>query len=525
MMRYIKTLRFLGVASLLAAGACADLDVTNPNQPDIKRALASGEDVKNIAISTVNSWYLSMTDVEPWLMMSVTADMGTANFGNFGMRFNNLEPRAAYVNNSAGGDRAVTENPWDGYYGTLGAANDVLIAIANNVEVPNGETAKYKALAAFSQAASLTDLALLFDQAFVVDETSTGQTPAFKKYTEVATTALAKWDALIASLNGTSYTYEPTVLPLSAGVLSSSILNRLSNTMAARLLAYTPRTAADNATVNWAKVVSYAEKGITGTTGTPIDINVVGDDCNNWCSLFVYYNNEPTWLRVDMRLINVMDPNSPSKYTGTMPPAGTSADARFASDFQYHGAVIGDPARGLFMQSPYSHKRYRFHARTSPTSGEGPAPLILGAENDLLWAEGLIRSNGDLAKAATLINKTRVGRGNLPAATAADGAASLITKLNYERQVELFNTSGIELYDARRTDRLQAGTLRHLPVPAKELEILRLPIYTFGGVGLPDKYVGEEFGRALDQALGVAREDIAAMRRKLRTGTTMKIEK
>lgn len=519
-MRNHNYLRFLGAAALLAAGACADLEVTNPNQPDIKRALSSGEDVKNIAISTVNSWYLAQTHYEPWTMLSVTADMGTSNFGNFGMRFNNLEPRAEYVNNSAGGDRMVTERPWNGYYGTMGAANDVLIAIANGVEVPNGETAKYKALAAFTQAASLSDLSLIFDKAFVVDETTTGTTPEFKSYKDVAATALTKWDALIASLNGTNYIYEPTVLPLSAGALSTSILQRLSNTMAARLLAYTPRSAADNATVNWAKVVSYAEKGITGTTGTPIDINVVGDDCNNWCSLYVFYNNEPSWMRVDMRLINLMDSNSPAKYTGVMPPKGSSPDARFSSDYEYHGAVIGDATRGIYMQSPYSHKRYRFHARTSPTSGEGPAPLILGAENDLLWAEGLIRSNGDLAKAATLINKTRVGRGQLSPATAAEGAASLITKLNYERQVELFNTSGTELWDGRRTDRVQAGTPRHLPVPAKELEILRLPIYTFGGAGQPDRNVSEAFNVALSQALDVARRDNAAMRSQLRAATT-----
>lgn len=522
-MRNHSYLRFLGAAALVAAGACADLDVTNPNQPDIKRALGSGEDVKNIAISTINSWYLAQTHYEPWTMLSVTADMGTSNFGNFGMRFNNEEPRTAYVNNSAGGDRMVTERPWNGYYGTLGAANDVLIAIANGVEVPNGETAKYKALAAFAQAASLSDLSLIFDQNFVVDETTVGTTPEFKNYKDVAAAALAKWDALIASLNGTNYTWEPTVLPLSAGALNSSILQRLSNTMAARLLAYTPRSAADNATVNWAKVVSYAEKGITGTTGTPIDINVVGDDCNNWCSLYVYYNNEPTWMRVDMRLINLMDPNSPSKYTGTMPPKGSSPDARFDSDFQYHGAVIGDPARGIWMQSPYSHKRYRFHARTSATSGEGPAPLILGAENDLLWAEGLIRTNGSLTKAAELINKTRVGRGKLAPADAAEGAAGLLAKLYYERQVELFNTSGVELWDGRRTDRVQAGTVRHLPVPAKELEILRLPIYTFGGVGKPDRNISESFNVALNQALDIAYNDAAEMRRQLRAGKNQAI--
>ena len=50
------------------------------------------------------------------------------------------------------------------------------------------------------------------------------------------------------------------------------------------------------------------------------------------------------------------------------------------------------------------------------------------------------------------------------------------------------NTAGgLPLYDHRRVDDLQAGTLRHLPVPAKELEVLQLPLYSFGGVGPNDK--------------------------------------
>ena len=122
-----------GAAAVLVAGACNDLEVTNPNNPDVARALASGEDVKNIAVSTMNGWYLNSTYIEPYLAMCVTADACTANFGNFGMRFNNLEPRINYENNSAGGDRAVTESPWNFNYGTLGAANDALRAYAAGV--------------------------------------------------------------------------------------------------------------------------------------------------------------------------------------------------------------------------------------------------------------------------------------------------------------------------------------------------------------------------------------------------------
>jgi starch-binding outer membrane protein, SusD/RagB family len=480
-------------AILLGAGCTPNLDVTNPNSPDVARALASPEDVKNLAVSSVNSWYLGSTDLHPYLVMSVTSDAGTANFGNFGMRFNNLEPRIAYANNSAGGDRDVAAAPWDNSYSALGAANDVLRAFGTGLQLDGGaaETDQFKQLAQFVQAAEFTNLALIFDQAFVVDETlPVGEKPELKPYKDVAAAAIAKWDALIAASTGKSYVYDQTVLPLSGTTLSSSKLNRIANTMAALTLAYTPRNAASAATVDWAKVAQYAAKGIgTGTAGAPFDLTVVGDN-NTWYSYIAYYGAEPSWMKVDMRLINRMDPNSPPKFTGTIPPQGTSADARFTSDYNYDGKVIGDPSRGIYMQSPYSHKRYSFYRRTSSTRAVGPVPYILAAESDLVRAEALIRSGGDLTTAASLINTTRVGRGQLTPASAADGAAKLLSYIDYERDVELLNTSGFTLFQRRHVDGLQPGTWHHLPIPAKELETLALPIYTFGGIGKEESLSG-----------------------------------
>lgn len=37
--------------------------------------------------------------------------------------------------------------------------------------------------------------------------------------------------------------------------------------------------------------------------------------------------------------------------------------------------------------------------------------------------------------------------------------------------------------DSRGFGRLPRGTFLHLPIPGCELETLRLPLYTFGGVG------------------------------------------
>ena len=482
-----------GAVLALASGACqTDLDVTNPNNPDVERALATAEDVQNIAISSVNSWYLTSTYVEPYIMLAVTADALTGNFGNFGMRFNNLEPRIPYENNSAGGDREVTNRPWEDNYSTIGAANDVIRVIRNETLGDATPNESYEHLAMFTRVASLTTLALLFDRAFVVNEEFNPETdpkPELLPFDQVADSASKWWDELIAATAGKTVSYGANTLPLVPGPLNAVRLNRIANTMHALLLAYTPRRAADVAGVDWAKVKTLAEKGIgTGTAGTPFDVVVKGDN-TNWWSYINYYGNEQSWVRVDMRLINRMDPSQPAKFTGTIVPKGTSADNRYNTDFTHFGNVIGDPGRGIFMQSPWYHSRYVEHSRFSPTAAATPVPYLLAAESDLVLAEALIRTGGSLTQAATLINNTRVTRGGLPAATAAEGATKLLEYIDYERDVELLNTNGFAFLHRRRVDGphgLQTGTLRHLPIPAKELETLQLPIYTFGGVGKPD---------------------------------------
>jgi hypothetical protein len=474
-------------ALLLGAGCKPGLDVTNPNAPDIPRALASSEDVKSLAVSSVNTWYLGSTNVEPWIMLSVTADAGTMNFGNFGARFNNLEPRIAYGNSSAGSDKGVAETPWKQNYRALGAANDALRAFAGGLKLKGGqvETDKYRRLAQFTQAASLTNLALLFDRSFIVDEaTVAGSSPSLSDYKAVSAEAVKRWAALATDATGKSDTYLSTEMPISSGALTSARLARIANTYAALTMAYTPRNAAEAATVDWAKVATYAAAGIgTGTAGAPFDFTIEGD-FSTWYSDFLDYSSSPSWVNVDMRIINRMDPTKPAKFNGTIPTSkGTSADARFDSDFTFTGGVVGDPNRGVYMQSPYYHGRYDYYSFEGPTEEEGPAPYILAAESDLVRAEALIRSGGSLVTAADLINKSRVGRGQLAPATAADGAATLLGYIDYERDIELLNTNGWTLMQRRHIDGLQSGAVHHLPIPASELETLALPIYTFGGPG------------------------------------------
>lgn len=491
-----------GVALSMSAACSTDLDIANPNNPDIERALASAEDVVNLANGSINDWYLTSTHYEPTTFSSVTSDIHTMNYGNFGARFNNEEPRIPYNNNSAGGDATVASRPWDRNYQALGAANDALTAFAAGVALDDeDETEAARHIAMFTQAATLSNLALLFDKAFVVDVDTAqrianepGYAPALQPYTVVSAAAVSKWDALIAATSGKSLVHDATVIPLEGGNLTSAKLNRIANTMAAMTLAYSPRNATEAAAVNWGAVAAYTAKGIgTGTAGAPFNFTIMADN-DKWYSYHVLYGNYAPWMRIDFRVINMIDPTHPARYTNFTPPKATG-DNRLNTDFRYFGSeaeraeigarirdtIIGDPARGIWMLSPYAHKRYEYHAWHSSTYATGPVPFILAAESDLLRAEALVRTNGDLALAAQLINNTRVTRGGLAPVSAASGTAALLAAIRYERVVELIATNGFELMRQRQYNWLQAGNVRHLPVPAKELEILGLPVYTFGG--------------------------------------------
>ncbi len=489
-----KIYPLIGAVAVLFTGACNNLDVTNPNQPDVKRALSSPADVKSLAQSTIRSWYMTTVsagpddngDVAPYIFGCVTSDVCTMNYGNFGARFNNLEPRIPYGNISSGGDRFVAQTPWDYNYGTIGATNDVLRAVKTLSLGSADETEQYKEEAQFAQAASYTYISMEFDKAFVVTENSDPATPpSLVPHTEVRDSTLRMWNDLIAASAQHDYTYAITDLPSPDGALTSKKINRIANTMAAMTLAYHARNPAQAATVDWAKVAAYADKGIgTGSVGAAFDV-VVQEDGNQWWSYLVGYGDLPDWVRTDHRVINRMNPAVPAKYNGQDPPQGTSADSRYTSDYGYVPPPIGDPGRGIYMQSDFYHKRYAFANNESTNPLVGNLPYLLAAESDLIRAEALIRSGGSIQTAADLINKTRVGRGNLVPATAADGSATLLSYISYERDVEITNTSGTTLYWRRAvTDQpIQAGTACQIPIPAKELETLGLPIYTFGGVG------------------------------------------
>jgi hypothetical protein len=506
-----------GAALVMFASACSpDLNISNPNQPDVARAISTPGDVRQLIGSAYNTWYLGIQsggaagEPDPGLATGVMADSWTMAFGNFGARFNGQEPRLAYNNSSAAADGLVSSSPYNALYGALGSANDGLAAIKRGIVIKVSatapdETPELQAFAYLIQGLTMGSEALIWDRGFVVDEDTPAGTATLQPYATVSAAAVAKFDKAIAAAAGKSWTVPTEYTP--GMTLTADRFSRMANTMAARQLAYTPRTAAENAAVDWTRVLAYANKGIS--TGTPFSLTATGDGGNNWYDLDKFYQNSG-WARVDQRVVQLADPTQPVVYTSTeiFPPRAQSADARFGTtatpgtDYGFLTIIPFAASRGAFFYSQWLHTRYLYTARGQATALTGDLPYVIPAENDLLIAEALVRTNGDKARAAALINNTRVGRGHLPALTGASSTNDLLAAIFYERDIELYDTGASQpWFDRRRIDTsltynglpigntwgfrggsgLQKGTPRSLPVPAAELETLGIPVYTFGG--------------------------------------------
>ncbi|PWS30833.1 RagB/SusD family nutrient uptake outer membrane protein [Pedobacter paludis] len=488
-MKKIKIILTLSVALLLANGCKKDnLDVANVNDPDFEKVYANGDNLISQAASLYNTiFYNSHYEGGLQPMLAVAADNSTCSYGNFGMRDMSWEPRDfAWTNTPAYTYNTQTNTYFNGQYAAINTASLIIKAINNGTNIAGGAgNARVKAYCRFIQGVGYANLALTFDRAFIVDEASTveGKLSSAVPYTAVATAALKYLDEAIALSAANSFTIPQAWLGSDADY-SSAKLAQLCNTYAASLLAYLPRNKTQNAAVNWAKVKTYADAGIT------TDFNVVLDD-NIWYDYSAYYlgAGNSTWGRTDMYVVHMMDSAQPAHWddsaTFPAPPASVNPqDKRLLSDFTYLSSNSFIAARGYYHFSNYRNKRYDFIYASTFT---GIKPEIMKAENDLLKAEARLYLN-DLAGAQTIINAgTRVTRGQMTPAAAT--TAALVDAIHHERCIELiFTGANIAFYEMRKLDLLQKGTPLQMPIPAKVMENLgeSAPFYTFGTTAKAD---------------------------------------
>jgi hypothetical protein len=531
------------LVAVLATGGC-DLNVGNPNDLDQERAFADPAALEKLMSGALRNWGATRGD---YFMMPLTAmaDNYTASWNNAAIRFyssvgSDCASRCGWTNSSTAPEAAggpIPEAAWYGYHTVLSSATDVLRGIANGVcfdgdcTVDSTLTSRNRVIAKMLQGMALSGIALLYDQGFAVDETTDLSNPLaipFNTRAEVRDFALQKFEEAWTEAGAVTWSTPGDWMGVGGGTpYTNDQIRQVIRTMQAELVALWPRNAAENTAADWAQVATYASQGIS--SGTPfdweyyVDINSGANSATFTLDWVKAWGNSILTMRVDTRVAALITTNhvnpwpdpagNPCPTTspdlrvgdGTFGPVnstafGTSAaTANAGTDFACSSIPIFQAARGQYHQSNLQHIRYNnlaYNGENLPGfDGSGQDPFYTRQMNDLLWAEGLIRSGGNLGLAAQLIDNSRVGRGGLP--TAAGGTqAQLLTALQYEQEIEFMGQGPTPLFNRRRIDGLIAGTPRHMPVPAKELEVLVREIYTFGGPGAPDMAAGANGGGA-----------------------------
>ena len=503
----------------LGVAGCQDLAVENKNAPDRAVAFSQPGDVVNLVKGTFADYWRSVQECSRGaLFYSTLADENSSSWANWGMRDMSSEPRIAWDNSSTYSRASSTSFPWFAHYRGISNANDALQAIAraeeegsadNNIFTRAGyDTQRLKAFAKMNQGLMHATLSMIFDQAFIVDETVDLENDELelKPYTEVNQAAIQMLKDARSLAQSGSFTFTATEDWIFGLDVTSGDMVKLINSFIARFTVQVARDEAERAAVNWSEVISLIDSGITEDFA-PVgdDDGAIEDDC-----LTFYGQNGTTWSRADYRTIGPADESGgyadwlskPLKdrfvfdiVTSDRRIVGDPDDPTVdGTDFEYQGNNGPFPAaRGVYHYSSHNHKRYQYFLSSG---GNGAMPHMIMTEMDMYKAEALLRTGGSAAVVADLINKTRVERGMLNPATGSDPAgsskdaqshldsASLWAKLKHERRIETFQTAaGLAFYDDRGLGDLVTGTPVQFPVPGSELETLGLQIYTFGGVG------------------------------------------
>ncbi len=115
------------VAGLLFVSACESLVVSDPNDPDRSRVLASAPSVEALLAGGLNGWMNIHQGMDPDGALTTMADNYTASWNNFQMRIYSSEPRTSWQNDPASSAKVEIESYWYAEYASLAAANAALV--------------------------------------------------------------------------------------------------------------------------------------------------------------------------------------------------------------------------------------------------------------------------------------------------------------------------------------------------------------------------------------------------------------
>jgi len=479
--KIVILLIYLLLTGIVFLSCNPDKNLTNPNAADTDRILSDPEYVESLLEGLFLQWWNSNQGAYPAMGLSIAADEATSQLVNGNL---NREPRRSWNNSESSVNRYFVETPWYGMYKAILDSNDILKALDNGTL--SVDINMVSALCNFTKGLSYGFLALFFDQAAILDQNTDLETHnfTFESYSEVMETAVVHLLETIDIANKNSFNIPDNWI--NGLAINNEDLCRIAHSYIARFMAQVGRDQEERTSVNWGIVINHIEQAIDA------DFAPIGDG-ELYYDKLKYYSNFEGLIYIDYKTLGPADTSGaylewleidPSRrkswgynidiHTRDKRITGGNFDID-GTDFRYRSDKAHYYSR-VFDISRYNYKRYAYYYPDKT----GSLPILTVREMNLLKAEALIRLG--MPGAADLINITRVGRGELP--PAADDDPDLFAKMKYEKRIEcMFTASGLAFFDDRGWGELTPGTPIHFPVPAKELNILRLPVYTFGGSG------------------------------------------
>jgi hypothetical protein len=522
--------RTLVVAMLVGTAACQDLAVPNLNLPDTKRALSTPDAVQAVIESSFTIWWGRMHNAaDAYWYFPAAADEVTSTWMSRTVQAS-FEPRQELNNDPVAASVWIPRSAWDGFPSGAANANDGIRIINSGMRIVVSDTEDEAAVdrtdraytfARIWQGIHLGYLGLVFDQAapatdttFIDDAFWEGRN--LKPYPEVVAMGVRSLEKGIErAQTGEQWMLKPSFI--NGRAYDNQQMIQFAHTMIARLLIYQARTPEERAQVDWQKVLSHTEQGLTFDFDVQVESGVLtsvgwnqrvqlgGTNTQSFrvdphiLGLADVSGNYQAWLALDRDERDAFLITTPDRrFQGPGGPTTNGAYFRYLTGWN----TLAD--RGLYNRSSYGwYRRINYGEGTWQT---GSLNIATADENRLYRAEALLRT-GNLQGAADLINVTRT-RGqrigsteypsNLPPVTAqgvpqsddcvprtrTGACGSLLDALRYERAIELFAMDTYRAWlDYRGFGMLQTGQAYHMPIPGRYLVSMGLPIYTFGGVG------------------------------------------
>jgi hypothetical protein len=505
-----------GLAALLAAG-CLDLEVVNPNQPDRDRALQTAGDIEALIGGSFTPWWqCSSNQGGPFPILATLSYQHSATAANFGMvEFSGWPKVPAHTMPSDVYSSQNVQYCWTRMYRTASAVVDGLQTLdEGEVTLSDSGMARAHAFGYFMLGMAHAHAAMLYDQAYIYDPSMQHEDVELRPYQEVMDAAMGYFDRALQEATGQDFTIPLTWTSFER---SSDDLVRLIHSYRARYRAAVARTPEARAAVDWNAVISDIENGITEdfdisvTSGSGFSSNALGNMSRYgpWGQLSMQVlgmadtsGNYQTWISAhpDDRHPIMNGENMLIHSPDLRFAQGADRDEQFENKGMYYeisdgpgqeGAQWVRPDRGTFRWSFYRTRVIDMWNLSAANRTVWPEMTTI--EMDLLRAEALFRT-GDLDGAADIVNVTRTAAG-LNATDASGVNTSCVPRLpsgdcgdlwemlKWEVRLETLY-KGLNMapwyFHGRGWGDLAQGSFLQLPVPARELELLGMPAYTFG---------------------------------------------